>query len=412
MIFSKFEDAVRALIHPLLSLKQRANNALDGIEKTFGEGERAKVLDLLTKAHQQARQAILAGPDAVRGDVPWEFAHGLSLLGLLDHSQELPKTPEEFATVVLKDGSLLGCRQWELLDPRWSEALVKWLEYMNDHAPFATTPGLVTIPNNVMLAIAGDWGTGTTTPNFPATKVAAQIRKINPDYTIHLGDVYYAGTGEEEGNNMQNWPQGTSGSFTLNSNHEMYDGGYGYFAELARRFPLQKGTSYFALQNDHWLIVGLDSAYYSDVFDLYMKGSLDRTQLSWLAGLPKNKKIIVLSHHEAYDELADARTPLYTQVTQALGRVPDYWYWGHLHNAICYQANGGFHGRCIGHGAIPYGTATELENDPSVLWYEKELANDPDYPERVLNGFARVTLNGDVLDEQMIGEDGSVRWPN
>jgi len=39
----------------------------------------------------------------------------------------------------------------------------------------------------VKLAIAGDWGTGTN----EAYRVAAGISAFTPDYTIHLGDVYY-----------------------------------------------------------------------------------------------------------------------------------------------------------------------------------------------------------------------------
>jgi hypothetical protein len=39
----------------------------------------------------------------------------------------------------------------------------------------------------IKIAIAGDWGTGT----FEAFEVAAKMSASNPDYTIHLGDVYY-----------------------------------------------------------------------------------------------------------------------------------------------------------------------------------------------------------------------------
>jgi len=393
----------------LAELEQRAKIAMGKAEAHFG-GQHAELVALLTRAHQQAQRAMQVGAQRQPGELPWELVHGLSVLGLLKGAKPLPKTPADFATVVRTDGTLLGCRQWELLDPRWAEALVQWLEHLEWRAPFANTPALVTMPNDVVLGIVGDWGTGAFEPNAAATKIAQQVAKAKPDYTIHLGDVYYAGTGEEEENSMNAWPQGTRGSFTLNSNHEMYNGAKGYFNELARNFPLQNGTSYFALQNDHWLVVGLDTAYYAQRSNLYMDGNLGAEQTAWLAGLPKGKRVLVLSHHEGYSALGKSKTALYQQVAGALGRDPDYWYWGHLHNGMVYQTIGGFHGRCAGHGAIPYGNASELKGDPAVLWYETELAQDPNYPERVLNGYAMLSLNGNAVSEQMVDENGRVRW--
>jgi len=399
----------------LHGLKQRAARALDKLEANLQASvkagfDKAGLVASLIKAHEQAEQAVKDGPNAVKGAVAWELAHGLSVLGLLGDKKPLPKTAEEFPTVAMKDGTLLGCRPWELLDPRWAEALVQWLEHLHWQATFGTTPVNLKIENNAVLAIAGDWGTGTEPASSPAAKTAKAMRAIHAHYTIHLGDVYYAGTAEEERNNMRGWPQGSRGSFNLNSNHEMYNGSIGYFAELRRNFPLQNNTSYFALHNDYWLIVGLDTAFYSKSDNLYMDGVLEQGQLDWLATLPKNLKVIVLSHHEGYTPLADKKTPLYEQVAKALGRVPNYWYWGHLHNGIVYQPSDGLHGRCIGHGAIPYANARELAGDPRIAWYETQLADDPGYPLRVLNGFAKVTLNGNTLAEQLMDENGQVRW--
>ncbi|MES2950534.1 MAG: metallophosphoesterase [Pseudomonadota bacterium] len=393
----------------MAELEQRAHNALANAEAHFG-GQRAELVALLTRAHQQAERAMQSGAQRMPGELPWEFVHGLSVLGLLGGAQVLPKTPAEFPTITRTDGTLLGCRQWELMDPRWAEALVQWLEHLEWCTPFANTPALLDMPNDVVLGVVGDWGTGAFEPNAAATKVAQQVGKAHPDYTVHLGDVYYAGTGEEEENYMTAWPQGTRGSFTLNSNHEMYNGAQGYFKELARNFPLQNGTSYFSLQNDHWLVLGLDTAYHAQRSNLYMDGDLGPDQLAWLAGLPKGKRVLVFSHHEGYSALGKSKTALYQQVAGALGCDPNYWYWGHLHNGIVYQAMGGFHGRCVGHGAIPYGDAVELKDDPDVLWYETQRALDANYPERVLNGYAMLALNGNALSEQLMDENGRVRW--
>ena len=81
------------------------------------------------------------------------------------------------------------------------------------------------MPDQVTLAIAGDWGTGIA----PATTIGGYIARRNPDYTIHHGDVYYSGLPEEESSKLiELWPAGGRGSLTLNSNHEMYAGGRRY----------------------------------------------------------------------------------------------------------------------------------------------------------------------------------------
>lgn len=94
-----------------------------------------------------------------------------------------------------------------------------------------------------------------------------------------------------------------------------------------------------------------------------------------------------------------------------MGREPDYWYWGHLHNVICYQPQGKLLGRCVGHGAIPYGKASVLDNPARVAWAETQSADDDQYPDRILNGFVRLTLDGATLREAFIDENGNKRWP-
>lgn len=416
MSLSELKSIAAGLESRVLGLQQRAKTALDKLKTDVntdlseGLAQQAAILDLLKRAHQQAQRAMLPNAQREKNELPWELVHGLSALGLLNGAKPLPKTPEEFATIVRSDGTLLGCRQWELLDPRWAEAMVEWLEHWTCRAPFVSNPVVLRVPNQLRLAIVGDWGTGPFEVNAASSKIANLVAKAKPDFSIHLGDVYYAGTNEQEQNNMRDWPQGMRGSFTLNSNHEMYNGAFGYFAELARNFPLQNGCSYFALENDDWLVIGLDTAYFSSCASMYMDGVLDAGQLAWLAQLPKDKRLLVLSHHEAYSALGDGKTTLYQQVEQALGREPDYWYWGHLHNGICYQTIGNFRGRCVGHGAIPYGVASEFQGDERVVWYETELAGDSNYPERVLNGYALISLDGAGLSETLLAEDGSVRW--
>jgi hypothetical protein len=243
--------------------------------------------------------------------------------------------------------------------------------------------------------------------------------------TIHLGDVYYAGTGDQEQHNfVLPWPQGSIASLALNSNHEMYSGAKPYFQAISQPpFKLQNGCSYFALENDNWVIVGLDSAYFAAESDLYMTGSLgpnEGTQVQFLQSqVAKGKNVIVLTHHNGLEEDGSSTTGLWTQVMSAFpaGSGPAYWYWGHAHAGVVYQPKPPKDGppsvlcRCCGHGALPWGHATQLDNNANVVWYENRLAKDPDIPQRVLNGFAMLYIDGPKIEEVFYDENGGVAWP-
>jgi len=70
----------------------------------------------------------------------------------------------------------------------------------------------------------------------------------------------------------------------------------------------------------------------------------------------------------------------------------------------------GMYGRCIGHGAIPYGVTSELKGNTQVQWSETLSADDPNYPLRVRNGYVKVRLDGPQISETFIGETGAVSW--
>ena len=105
-------------------------------------------------------------------------------------------------------------------------------------------------------------------------------------------------------------------SWCLNGNHDMYSGGFGYFDFLLAdpRFARQQGSSYFSLRNDHWHILGLDTAYKDE--------SLHGRQPEWVESelTSSGRAGLLLSHHQlfsAYDpvkpacviELAACSTP-------------------------------------------------------------------------------------------------------
>jgi hypothetical protein len=372
-------------------------------------------------AHQQTvavtqTQSAPAGPAA---------PHHLSLAhtALNDDPDQVTSSLEEGVVIdVGSDGVIWGTGKYQQLDPGWVEAFASYLEMLifGKHR-FMADPQVIQIPDTVSIAMAGDWGTDNWPP---AIAVAKQMAALHPDITIHLGDVYYSGSSDQEANLLVKcWPPGPKGSFALNSNHEMYSGSKPYFQALgAAPFTLQKGCSFFALENSNWVIVGLDSAYFADEIELFINGSLNpaggTTQIQFLENMAaKGKKTIILSHHNGLTEDGAGTTELWGQVMSGFptGQAPAYWYWGHVHTATVYNtgdpARLGVACRCCGHGALPWGEAAELEGAANVAWYEKRKAGDPNLQERVYNGFAVLRLDGPNIAETFYDETGGIAWP-
>lgn len=316
---------------------------------------------------------------------------------------------------VSPDGELWGVGTYLQLDPGWVEALAHYLENRHHKAPFRTSPRVIDLADAVRIGVVGDWGTGFWRPHTGAERVRDRMAIDRADINIHLGDTYYAGSAVEERDKLVAlWPAGTVASFTLDSNHEMYDGARAYFdvALAAPAFAAQGGTSYFALRNAHWLVLGLDTGYHA-TGEMFFDGALGADQAAFVAHIAAgagNRRIVVLSHHEGTDLRGTRPNGLWQEVVQSLGRPPDAWYWGHAHNGIVYAPLDGCRIRCVGHGAIPYGTTRMLAGQASVLWSETMSAHDAETPARVTNGYLRLALDGPALTETLVAEDGAVRW--
>lgn len=359
----------------------------------------------------------------------FEDPHQVStLVEIVERHRQLGTLPS-----ITPGGEIMSIEKYEQLDPFWIECVVIWLLYYLDPVEFPeathSSPGttnIVQIPDQTCLAIAGDWGTGPIPGKGPTPSLAMMnfIRQhLKPEYTIHLGDTYYAGTSEEEHDNfLPGWAAGSKGSFSLNSNHEMMAGGHGYFGTLLAdpRFSAQNGFSYFALENSHWLIVGLDSAYYADRDKMFSNGALDsEIQIPFLTAMAEkaaseNKKVIVLTHHNGFGYSGGKPKKLWKQVFSAFpGETgPDYWYWGHAHVGAVYPPRAGTAARCCGHGGIPWAYSSGLEKakqDGDVDWFES-IAN-LDRPPQVNNGFAVLELDEEKpLKEAFYDHTGSKSW--
>src|SRR5436190_13747129 len=186
--------------------------------------------------------------------------------------------------------------QFDNLDPRWASWVwVKAGGWLKGKHKFTTHTSLndfrFDMNDEATIAVVGDWGGG----NAAAQGVADQIKKIAPDHIIHLGDVYYAGTPKETNERfLKYWPtpKDPGKSFALNSNHEMYGGGYGYFDITLPTF--QQPASYFNLANKNWRLIGLDTGY--DEHELHAP------QAEWLAGQLQDdgRKNILFTHHQLF----------------------------------------------------------------------------------------------------------------
>jgi hypothetical protein len=348
--------------------------------------------------------------------------------------------------LVASDGTWFSNSTYGTGDPGWTLAAAEYFyHYLNSSfAPFSVKSQPITLkgasPSQVRIALFGDWGTGNYT-NGPAASVMKSIVAQSPDYIIHLGDVYYAGTPTEENNNLLAlWPAAYSGkSLTLNSNHEMYDGAWGYFGVLANNiFSLQNQTSYFALQYGNpsqsggpWTIIGLDSAYWS-TSPFVMDGSIQEAnggpgstaQPQFLQTLVKSglspRNTIVLTHHNPIDTFGASLVTdllgnnLWAQVTAtgALNGTPSAWYWGHVHNGIVYPnptyTKNNVYGRCVGHGALPYGNGSGLASAPPTQVQAYSNTPNPKMRTWVMNGFVMLTItqSGQVT-ETFYEQDGT-----
>ncbi len=281
------------------------------------------------------------------------------------------------------------------------------------------------------VALAGDWGTGTKS----AYAVAQRIRKLSPDYTIHLGDVYYSGTGKEFDCYFlpdDAWPHGTKGTFALNGNHEMYSGGRAYFNALKRepltytvggeRVPQE--VSYFCLQNADWRILGIDTGYYAksfpvlELFDTQLI-KLHRAIRAWLKDVvfadPNDRRpVILLSHHEWFSAFDSEYKRMGKQMQPYLGSVL-LWFWGHEHRFAGYGPFG-FDGgpkvraRCIGHGGIPFDIAYPHRNRELVFSDERiDCASTNQINARQqlgFCGFSVLTFEGPNLRVEYYDESG------
>jgi hypothetical protein len=290
----------------------------------------------------------------------------------------------------------------------------------------------------VRIALAGDWGTGTT----EAERVAAQMAKFKPHFTVHIGDVYYVGDPPEVNENclgVKNpnnnydsvlWPLGSRGSFAMNGNHEMYANGGGYFDVLLPHLGLCVGgkmtgqqTSFFCLQNTHWRIVAVDTGYNSIGLPILGQipllnkipgiggdGKLRPELLDWLSTdalrHQGNRGVILLSHHQYYSGFEDRFPKPARQLWEAGIKGPVLWFWGHEHRLAGYDLFGTEQlqafGRCVGHGGMPLSLGPPTKT-PTPKFYDSRKGAIG----FGVNGHVNLSFDGPNLTATYVDLDGT-----
>lgn len=275
----------------------------------------------------------------------------------------------------------------------------------------------------VVVSLMGDWGSGTK----EAYDAAQRVSQDAPHFTIHLGDVYYVGAPVEIRENMLGgkvrWPGGARGSFALNANHEMYAQGVGYFRDLLPKLGLSgdggQKASFFCLKDDHWLVIGLDTGYYSiglPILEVIFKPDcrLHDQLLAWLRDEVRleedtQRGVVFLSHHQYYSGFESGYPRPAEQLSQLIRR-PVLWLWGHEHRFALYGkhaagSNGlAAYGRCLGHGGLPI---EDIRDEPKrgdkyqvglVLYDRRERTRIGALQTPVgYNGYANLTFQGEEL---------------
>jgi hypothetical protein len=264
----------------------------------------------------------------------------------------------------------------------WFGSFFTWWKKIRPHPWVAGDPNPAPFPDVARIALLSDWGTGL----YGAPHCALSIQNDPAGFylAMHLGDVYYSGDdGEMQSRFLDLWPN-IPGAISrgLNGNHEMYTGGKAYFDAALTRFG--QSASYFALQNNYWLLACLDSA--------YADHDLAGDQAAWLTNLISqagDRKVVLFSHHQPYSLMDDQGPKLVQKLGQHLSSRRIYaWYWGHEHHCVIYDEHPayGLRGRCIGHSGFPEFRKPDWGAAPAKPSWHRLNATTDSPPGYVLDG--------------------------
>src|ERR1700760_4090375 len=320
-------------------------------------------------------------------------------------------------------------------DPDWYVDIARGVleRLAAGNAPFNPVPAEYDhVADDARLVVVGDWGTGLPRAIDVAVHMRQAIEAARAEgrqvHVIHLADVYYSGfESEDKKRFLDPWPvttdQAAAGvtSWSLNGNHDMYSGGFGYCRTLladqrfqAQRSPDGKTPSFFRLRSPSWDFVGLDTAWQTDVTSDGQIAVLQDPQAKYVADVAAGsaRKLVLFSHHQLvshYDQ-GDLGDTLPHKLAPVLtGDRVTAWWWGHEHRAITYDAGAGVRfPRCLGNGGVPIlpDAAPPARSKPPITWHSTRTVHEHGQ-QRVRFGFATLDLHPDRIEVAYIDDDGS-----
>jgi hypothetical protein len=217
----------------------------------------------------------------------------------------------------------------------------------------------------------------------------------------------------------------------------MYSGGQGYFQNFLTTLGLRnadnsvkdpQSASYFCLEAEHWLVLGLDSGYHSggmpaftsipglnNIPFLNVDARFDDKMLGWLrqtisalqAKGSDKKSVLLLTHHQPISSFEHAFKKPAEQLAQLgfLNGREFVWLYGHEHRLTVYQKRTiagtlQVYPRCIGHGGMPVEVTSLKQPDPNILYYDpRQHPIDKEDPDTKVgyNGHVALIFEGPVL---------------
>ncbi|HEY1984331.1 MAG TPA: metallophosphoesterase [Terracidiphilus sp.] len=303
-------------------------------------------------------------------------------------------------------------------DPLWTECLYQYDKWRraNQSQPYINYENIgdfvieQCFPDDATIAIIGDWGTGMNDALVLLQQIAANFQ---PDVLLHLGDIYYSGLPSECDAHFtalidKAWPDGGPKPkpliFTMDGNHDRYAGSNGGYYDLIKNLNQSAGkpqpNSYFALRNNYWQFVAMDTSYYDSDPSATATGNvitkLPDQEVPWHLDKIKNnganvdrtvnasgeRGTVLLSHHQLYSftgvgkNAAGSQMAVNQNLVNAFSPVfdlIDIWLWGHEHALCIFEpyTNGPGQplpkGRCVGASAVPMYLAQKPAAPPDLV---------------------------------------------
>jgi hypothetical protein len=327
--------------------------------------------------------------------------------------------------VMVTDKSLATKRrvfeQFSVTDIRWISCLfAEAKRKFSQRHEFVSAPTSHDLHAKSRLLVVGDWASGLPRAIYVSQWIRHHLElgltENIAQHVIHLGDTYYSGwPSEYERRFLPHWPVHTAlseriGSWSLNANHDMYSGGYGYYDTLLRdtRFARHGSCSYFALQTPFWRILGIDTG--------WKDGELEEPQATWVRqqcteARIHNQKVLLLSHHQLFSSYESEGTALQSSLRELLNEGHIHaWIWGHEHRCMVFGPHLGLqYAACVGHGGVPvYMNHAEKERCPEPGIYEDRRYMQQGLERWAYMGFCILDFEDRNLGIRFLDENGDL----